>query len=160
MQLESMARELGALLKEKEQTIAVSESSAGGLVSAALLAQVGASKYFMGGGVIYTGPVRKVFLDLPTRLPAAVRSSSEPYAALAAETIRAKLRATWGLCETGAAGPGGNSYGDAAGHTCIAVAGPVTAMTTLETAEANREKNMWLFAQAALDELLRCVRES
>ena len=108
MQLESMARELGALLKEKEQTVAVSESSAGGLVSAALLAQVGASKYFMGGGVIYTGPVCKVFLDLPTRLPAAVRSSSEPYAALAAETIGAKLRATWGLCETGA-GPGGNS---------------------------------------------------
>lgn len=158
MQLEPLARELGALLKDAKQTVAVSESSSGGLVSAALLAQAGASKYFLGGGVIYTGPVRTAFLDLPTRLPEAVRSSSEPYAALAAETVRAKLGATWGLAETGAAGPSGNRYGDAAGHTCIAVAGPVSGLATIETGDGDREQNMWLFTQAALDELLRCVR--
>jgi nicotinamide-nucleotide amidase len=158
MQLEPMARELGALLKRRGDTVAVSESSSAGLISAALLAQSGASKYFMGGGVIYTGPARKKFLGLPTRLPAAVRSSSEPYAALAAETIRSEFRTTWGLAETGAAGPTGNSYGDAAGHTCIAVSGPVTELMTLETGDSDREANMWAFTEAALAALLRAVQ--
>ncbi|MEM7404854.1 MAG: CinA family protein [Pseudomonadota bacterium] len=160
MELTSMASAVGALLKQHDMTVAVSESSSGGLVSAALLSQPGASQYFQAGGVIYTGPARTEFLGLPPRLPKAVRSSSEPYAALAAEAIRARFDTTWGLAETGAAGPTGNSYGDAAGHTCIAVAGPrgFAHQSTLETASADREANMWAFAQAALDALLECVQ--
>ena len=155
--LEPMARELAALLKSNKQTVAVSESSAAGLISAALLAQAGASAYFLGGGVVYTGPARELFLGLPPQLPSEVRSSSEPYAALLAETTRQKFGATWGLAETGAAGPTGNRYGDKAGHTCIAVAGPVSAVMTLETGDDAREDNMWVFTQTALDKLHECV---
>ena len=158
MILSEMAAELGALLKARGEQVAVSESSTGGLVSAALLAVPGASAYFLGGGVIYTGPARAALLGLAPRLPAAIRSASQPYAALCAGTIREHLDATWGLAETGAAGPSGNRYGDAAGHCCIAVAGPVEGVLTMETASDDREANMWRFAQAALDELLRCVK--
>jgi len=156
--LGEMAAELGALLKARGEQVAVSESSTGGLISAALLAVPGASAYYLGGGVIYTGPARAVLLGLTPQLPAAIRSASEPYAALCAGTIREHLDATWGLAETGASGPSGNRYGDAAGHCCIAVAGPVESTLTLETAIADREANTWKFAQAALDELLRCVK--
>ena len=58
----------------------------------------------------------------------------------------------------GAAGPTGNSYGDAAGHCCFAVSGPVERCLTIETAAADREANMWVFARTALGFLEKTVR--
>ncbi|MBT6276142.1 MAG: CinA family protein [Chromatiales bacterium] len=156
--LVEIAADVGQLLVERGESVAVSESSSGGLVSAALLAVPGASRYYLGGGVIYTGPVRAVFLQLPTRLPSAVRSSSEPYAALCAATIADRLSADWGLAETGAAGPNGNRYGDASGHTCIAVIGPGKSLRTVETGQDDRLQNMYAFAEAALADLGACLR--
>src|SRR5580698_3524335 len=149
--LATLAEALAAELKARGQTVAVAESSAGGLISAALLAVPGASAYFMGGGVIYTGKARMALLGLRREDVAGMRSSSEPYALLLARTVRESLGTTWGLSETGAAGPTGNPYGDAAGHTCVAVAGPVEMAFTLETASGDRAANMEAFAKAALD---------
>ena len=149
-ELTAMASSLGALLKTRGETVAVAESSAGGLISAALLAVPGASAYFLGGGVIYTQAARRALLRVPDESVKGIRSSTEAYALLKARTIREMLGATWGLAETGATGPTGNRYGDAAGHACIAVAGPVERALTMETAHGDREKNMWAFATAAL----------
>jgi len=157
MKLQSMARDLGTALKQRSETVAVSESSTGGLISAALLSVPGASAYFLGAGVIYTGAARHALLDIATDLPAESRSASEPYAALCARTIRSKLGATWGLAETGATGPTGNRYGDDAGHCCLAIAGPVELVITLETGNADREANMWAFTQAGLDLLAKAM---
>jgi PncC family amidohydrolase len=156
----NMAAELGAILKARGDTVAVSESSAGGLVSASLLVVPGASVYFLGGGVIYTLPAREHLLGIPRAAMKGIRSSSEPYALLCAQTIREKLGATWGLAETGASGPTGNRYGDDAGHTCLAVTGPVERVITLETGDSDREANMWVFAKAALDLLRECVEKN
>lgn len=150
-ELDTLAASLGALLRERRETIAVAESSAGGLISAALLAVPGASAYFLGGGVIYTQAARRGLLRLPDESVKGIRSSSEAYALLKAKTIRELLGATWGLSETGASGPTGNRYGDAAGHACLAVAGPVERAVTLETGHGDREKNMWAFAKRALE---------
>ena len=157
--LTTMAASLGALLKERKETVAVAESSAGGLISAALLAVPGASAYFLGGGVIYTQAARRALLRVPDESVAGIRSSTEAYALLKARTIRQLLGTTWGLAETGATGPTGNRYGDAAGHACIAVAGPVERAITLETRDADREKNMWAFARAALALLEESLRK-
>ena len=151
--LTSLAQTVGSLLIERKQTLAISESSSGGLISAALLSIPGASTYFMGGGVIYTHRARKVLLDIDFKEHPGVRSSSEPYALLAANTIRERLGTYWGLAETGAAGPKGNRYGDASGHTCVAVSGPVEQVITLETGISDREENMWLFAKKSLETL-------
>src|SRR3989442_4630060 len=121
-ELTTMAASLGTLLKERKETIAVAESSAGGLISAALLAVPGASAYFLGGGVIYTQAARRALLRVPDEAVKGIRSSTEAYALLKARTIRELLGATWGLAETGATGPTGNRYGDLAGHACLAVA--------------------------------------
>lgn len=157
MKLQSMAGEIGAALKERSETVAVSESSTGGLISAALLSVPGASAYFLGGGVIYTGAARHALLGIPADLPPETRSASEPYASLCARTIREKLGATWGLAETGATGPTGNRYGDDAGHCCLAVAGPVDLVITLETSSGDREANMWTFARASLALLVEAM---
>jgi nicotinamide-nucleotide amidase len=146
-----LAKAIGEKLKARKETIGVSESSSGGLVSAVLLAVPGASAYFMGGAVVYTRPAGEAFLTATPSKRAGIRSSSEPWALLAAELVRGQLKTTWGLAETGAAGPTGNSYGDPAGHTCVAVVGPRGEVArTLRTGSSDRVANMRLFAAEAL----------
>jgi len=154
----SIAAALGALLKERKQTVAVAESSAGGLISATLLAVPGASAYFLGGGVIYTQAARRGLLRVPDEAVKNIRSSTQAYAQVKAKAVRELMGATWGLAETGASGPTGNRYGDAAGHACIAVSGPVERVITVETSDADRERNMWAFTRAALKLLEESVR--
>jgi PncC family amidohydrolase len=144
----SRAQRIAETLIARRQTVAVSESSAGGLISAALLSVPGASAYYLGGGVIYTGKAMKSLLDFTP--PKGVRSSTEPMAQLLAETIRTRVGADWGLAETGATGPAGNRYGDASGHVCLAVAGPRGLSRVLETGSNDRTANMATFADAAL----------
>jgi len=158
--LEPIATSIATLLIRAKQTVAVAESSAGGLISATLLAVPGASAYFLGGSVIYTGAARRSLLRLPDEALTGMRSSSEPYALLKARTVRELLGATWGLSETGATGPTGNRYGDAAGHACIAVAGPLERVITLETGQSDRAANMWAFTRVALELLARCLTEA
>jgi len=150
-----LAEQAAALLKARRETIAVAESSAGGLLSAALLAVPGASAYFLGGAVVYTRKAREQLLQLPREAVAGMRSASEPYALLLARTAVQRFSASWGLAETGAAGPSGNPYGDSAGHSCIAIAGLHEEAITLETGDADRLANMRAFSAAALQLLLR-----
>lgn len=158
--LTSLAASVGALLKAKQHTIAVSESSCGGLISAALVAVPGASAYYQGGTVIYTQASRQGILNITEAEMAGMRASTEQYAMLTARKIHARLDTTWALSETGASGPTGNRYGDDAGHACFAVVGPVERSITLETSVSDREANMWAFAKRALALLEQCIQES
>jgi len=148
-----LAAKVAQRLKERGETIAIGESSTGGLISAALLAVPGASAYFLGGAVVYTHRARVALLGIGDEAMAGIRSASEPYAALVAATVRERHRATWGLAETGATGPTGNRYGDPAGHSCIAISGPVQRVLTLRTGNADRADNMRAFTLRALAEL-------
>ncbi len=156
----TLGQTVGELLRARQQTIAVAESSAGGLICAALLAVPGASAYFLGGGVIYTLEARRTLLALPDETFADVRPSTEAYALRMARAVRQHLGTTWGLSESGATGPSGNRYGDPPGHACIAVAGPVERTTTVETRHSGRELNMWIFAAAALELLTASIKQS
>ena len=147
--LSALAGDIGALLKERGDTIAIAESSSGGLISAALLSVPGASAYFLGGGVIYTRDARRNLLMLPED-QVTMRASTTEYAAIVAQKIQSQLGATWGLGESGATGPTGNRYGDAAGHVAIAITGPTPMTDVLETGSDDREANMWRFADASL----------
>ena len=98
----------------------------------------GASAYFLGGAVVYTRDARRILMDIPDEAMKGIRSASEPYAKLLASQIRQRFSTDWGLSETGATGPTGNRYGDAAGHSCMAVAGPEPSVMTLETGSADR----------------------
>jgi nicotinamide-nucleotide amidase len=149
-----IAEKIAVRLIERKQTIAVAESSTGGLISAALLSVPGASAYFLGGGVVYTRDARRILMDIPDEAMKGIRSASEPYAKLLASQIRKRFSTDWGLSETGATGPTGNRYGDAAGHCCVAIAGPVEKVITLETGNGDRQGNMQAFAKTALSLLL------
>ncbi len=148
--LDVVAGRVAARLIARRETIAIAESSTGGLLSATLLALPGASRYFLGGAVVYTAAAREALLGISPDDMAGMRSASEPYARLLAERSRTALQASWGLAETGAAGPTGNRYGDDAGHSCLAISGPSSQVRTLETGLSDRTVNMRLFAIAAL----------
>jgi nicotinamide-nucleotide amidase len=152
-----MGTPVGELLKQRGQTVAVSESAAGGIVSAALLSVPGASGYYLGGASVYTQTARRSLLRF-SDAEAQERGSTEEYATLVAATMRDLLGADWTICESGAAGPSGNRYGDPAGHVALAVVGPVTATRIVQTGSDGREENMWAFAQAALDLLYETVK--
>jgi nicotinamide-nucleotide amidase len=152
-----LAEKIGAMLKDRRQTIAVAESSTGGLVSAALLAVPGASAYFIGGAVVYTLKARRAMLDVADSAFAGIKSVTEDGAMILARAARTRLAVTWSIAEIGASGPTGNRYGDPAGHSCIAVAGPVEASVTVETGSADRLANMHVFATAALNLLLKTL---
>lgn len=148
---------IGDKLAARGETIAVAESSAGGLLSAALLARAGASAYYFGGAVLYTRRSRRLLTTLTSDDTVGMRSSSPPYASLLARHQRQRFKATWGLAETGAAGPDGNTYGDPAGHSCLAVDGPVQRDRMLRTGSSDRAANMLAFAAAALQLLDQAI---
>jgi nicotinamide-nucleotide amidase len=145
-----LAERVGARLKARGETIAIAESSAGGLIAAALLSVGGASAYFAGGAVIYTRAARRGLLNIKDADMPGIRPSTEAYAALLARRVRQHHGSVWGLGETGATGPTGNRYGDAAGHCCIGLSGPLEIAITLETASTDRQANMRAFAARAL----------
>lgn len=155
--LVKIAEQVAATLIARKQTIAVAESSTGGLISASLLAVPGASAYFLGGTVVYTRDARRILMDIPDAEMKGIRSASEPYARLLATQIRQRFGTDWGLSETGAAGPAGNRYGDAAGHSCIGIASDDATAITVETGSSDRLTNMHAFASAALRNLVHAL---
>ena len=159
-ELVPLAKQAALLLSSRRETVVVAESSSGGLLSAALLAIPGASAYFLAGAVVYTARARVLLMDLPRESVAGMRSASEPYALLLARTARDRFSATWGLSETGAAGPTGNPYGDSPGHSCIAIAGPVERARTIESGRDDRLDNMRRFTHDALQLLIETITDA
>ena len=155
--LSTLAAEVATELKTRAQTVAVSESSAGGLISAALLAIPGASAYYLGGGVIYTREARRILLEIPDEDVRHVVPLSEDYVTSCAVAIRTKLVATWSVAEIGTTGPTGSRYGIPAGVCWLVVDGPVRRSRLIENAGADREPNMWAYTQAALNLLHEAI---
>jgi nicotinamide-nucleotide amidase len=152
-----LAEKIAQRLIARRETIAVAESSTGGLIAATLLAVPGASAYFLGGAVVYTKSARAALLGIGNSEMEGLRAATEAYALLIARRVRDRHSAVWGLGETGATGPTGNRYGDPAGHTCIAVAGPAERAVTLRTGSAERLANMDAFAKRALELLVEVI---
>ncbi len=154
------AEAIGKLLVEREENVAVAESSTAGLISAALLAVPGASRFYLGGGVIYTLVARRALLGISDKAFGEIRPSSEPYVRRMGQRLKEQLGAAWVIAESGAAGPDGNGYGDPPGHTCVAVVGPVEDSTTVETGDSDRVANMDRFARAALQLLHKSIESA
>lgn len=144
------AKQVAARLTELKHTVSVAESSSGGLIAASLLSVPGASRYFLGGSVIYTIKSRKAFLELDKERTSKLKPLTEEMALEFARAARAKLDSTWGIAELGVAGPGGTPYSDDSGISVIALSGPINTSLTIRTESNEREKNMTLFTEAAL----------
>ncbi len=153
-ELIALAEKIADALRTRGQTIAIAESSAGGLISCALLAIPGASSFYLGGAVVYTLQARRALLGLPDSAFAGLRGLSEELALVLARGARQRFASTWAISEIGAAGPTGSRYGDPPGTSCIAISGPVERAQIIRTGHSDRVANMHAFAAKALELLL------
>lgn len=151
------ASAIAAVLRDRRQTLAVAESSAGGLISAALVSVPGASAFYQGGTVIYTVAVARALLAGVVPPPDDLRGATDDFARYLAASVAGRVGTDWAVAETGATGPSGNRYGDPPGHAWVAVAGPDGLLRSehVLTGSDLREANMTSFAAAALGLLLR-----
>ena len=156
-EIDRLAEDVARRLIERGESVAVAESAAGGHISAALLGVAGASAYYKGGVVVYTTDGKQRLAGMSREALEANRSATTAHTAILARTIQERLGATWGIAETGAAGPTGNRYGDAAGHAALAVSGPTMRVEVIETGQSDRRENMEAFARAALRLLLSAL---
>jgi PncC family amidohydrolase len=155
-----LANEIAALLTERGETVCVAEATTGGLVSSALLWVAGASKYYKGGGVLYTLGSRVALADVPASMFENYRGSTPEMIAAIAEGLRQKLGATWCIAESGLAGPTSGRSGLPPGRTTIGVAGPVNRVEVQETGLPDREPNMIEFTTRTLRFLRDAIVEA
>lgn len=156
-----LAEQIAALLIRRGEALAVAETSAGGHISARLLALAGASAWYLGGCVAYSTDAKRTWLGLDTDAVTGHGIVSQPAAQLMAGAARERLGATWGLAETGITGPqGGRRSAKPAGLVYIAVAGPAPATLELITGHDHRVQNQREFAQQALRLLLTCLQRA
>lgn len=158
--LVDLTADIADSLKQRNETIAVAESSTGGLLSASLLAVPGASAYYLGGTVVYTIEARRALLNIADDVLKGMTPLSEDYVRLCARSMRESMNATWGIAELGATGPAGTRYGHPPGICVLAVDGPVTLTRSLETGHGNREQNMWEFARTGFDLLRQAIAQA
>jgi nicotinamide-nucleotide amidase len=156
-QLAALAESAARRLRERHETVAVAESSCGGLISASLLSIPGASAYFVGGTVTYTRTAGQALLADEASVLAGLQAETEDYALYLTRAVATKLATTWAIGESGAAGPSGSRYGDPPGHVWVAVTGPMSSTRHLLTGSEDRSANMVSFAAAALSLLVECL---
>ncbi len=154
-----LAPKIAALLTAANETVAVAESSAGGLVSACLLSIPGASRFFIGGAVLYSWQIRKPLVHMGREEHRQYRGSTPELILEMARKFRDVTGADWVIGEGGAAGPAKSPYGHDAGYTALAVAGPVSRTAIIETGNADRIENMSEFATALLRLFLNVLEE-
>jgi PncC family amidohydrolase len=158
LDLARIAQPAADLLKAAKHTIAVTESSTGGLISAALLAVPGASAYYLGGSVVYTLPSRRKILGIRGEDVAGMEPLTEAMVLAFAERAREQLDTTWAIAELGVAGPTGARYGHPPGTCVIGIVGPYRASLSISTGSSDREENMWTFTRQALTLLAATLR--
>ncbi len=157
---EELANDIARLLTSRGETVCVAEATAGGLVSAALLWVPGASKYYAGGGVVYTLSSRTVLAGITPIDPATYEGTTAAMVAEMAESLRQRLGSTWCIAVSGLAGPTPGRSGAPPGRVNIAVVGPVRRAETINTGTADRTENMILFTTLALRMLRDAIRSA
>ena len=119
----ALAELVGKRLSERQKSIAVAESSTGGMLGAALTEIPGSSAYFLGGIIAYANAVKVGVLGVPQAVLDTEGAVSAMTAAAMAEGVRKLLKADIGLSITAVAGPGESEYKQA-GLTYIGIADP------------------------------------
>ena len=118
------AERVGHMLVERGWHISIAESTAGGLISAALLKVPGASRYFERGIVAYTKASKLETLGMPAALYTERGSVHREAVKAMAEGVRRMSGAEVGVAESGVAGPGAGRSGLPIGTVWAAVVTP------------------------------------
>ncbi|KAG1743804.1 hypothetical protein EDB19DRAFT_1697035 [Suillus lakei] len=97
--------EISGLLRSTSSTLAVAETTTGGLVSAALLSVSGASKFFVGGATVYTTNSRRAWAGWTDENLVNYRGPTPELVTELAVNVREQMDVTYCIGESGATGP-------------------------------------------------------
>ena len=120
----TLEEDVGRLLVERGETLAIAESLTGGLVASRVTDVPGSSRYFLEGVVAYANESKMERLGVREETLIEHGAVSEEVACEMAEGVRSVLDATWGVSTTGIAGPTGDTEDKPLGLVYVAVAGP------------------------------------
>ena len=144
---------IAELLIERKETVAVAESAAGGRICDLLTDRPGSSAWFAGGLLAYSNASKQQVAGISPETLSRYGAVSLEAAEALAEAARRLFGATWGIGETGIAGPQtGRRSTKPAGLAHIAVVGPNDLRRAIDvnTGFDARGDNKWAFAIAAL----------
>ncbi|HSY92861.1 MAG TPA: competence/damage-inducible protein A [Candidatus Binatus sp.] len=119
---ESLEQIVGYWLQMRNATVAVAESCTGGMLAERLTSVSGASRYFLGGAVVYSNALKTELAGVPTEMIDRHGAVSREVAAALAEGIRYRCESTLGVGITGVAGPTGGTPDKPVGLVFHAVA--------------------------------------
>lgn len=152
---ERLEEVVGALLRERKETVTTIESCTGGLLSASITSVPGASDYFNGALVAYS-------YGMKTALVGVSEETLQKHGAVSQQTVeemargaRDKMEATYAIAVSGIAGPSGGMESKPVGTVWIAIAGPNRVISKTFIFEKDRERNIRRSVLTALN-LLRC----
>jgi len=106
---ESLEQIVGYWLQMRNATVAVAESCTGGMLAERLTSISGASRYFLGGAVVYSNALKTELAGVPTEMIDRHGAVSREVAAALAEGIRYRCESTLAVGITGIAGPNGGT---------------------------------------------------
>ena len=146
----NLSKAIGALLKERKETIGTAESCTGGYVSHLITSIPGSSEYYLGSVIPYAYELKTSLLDISTDMLNTYGAVSEEVVTAMAEGVRKKLGVTWSIATSGIAGPGGATPQKPVGTIWIACAGPHGTKARLLKLSRDRMSNIEYSAIASL----------
>lgn len=148
---------IGALLRERGETLCVAESCTGGMLSQRITSLAGSSDYFVGGFLTYTGRMKTELLGVDPHILEQHTAVSEETAVAMAEGARTRTGATYAVSITGEAGPQ-SSTGAPVGTIYIGLAASGSAAEARRyVMPGDRERVRGFAVNAALDQLRRRI---
>ena len=130
-----LENEIGRILTERGETLAIAESLTGGLVASRITDVPGSSAYFIQGVVAYANEAKETLLGVQEATLIAHGAVSDPVAREMAEGVRTRAGASWGISTTGIAGPTGATEDKPLGLVHYAVASDEGLVTGLAAAQ-------------------------
>lgn len=168
-EVKQLVSDIAEILRERKQTLAVSEAACGGLLSAYIVSIMGASDFYIGGKLVYSIRQRLKLSGWSDEDIASYMGPLEQVVLKLARTTKYELGSTYVLSETGFAGPTNslhlrakNDEGDVSvGTVYLGLSGPRGEVSCKhETGSVERAQNMELFAKLGLEFLLQCLKEN
>jgi PncC family amidohydrolase len=148
---DSLAAGIGEALVARGEKVAVSETTAGGLISARMLSVPGASRWFESGIVPYSSPTKFEALGMDREVAREHGAVSPQWVTATAEAMRRMTGAAWAVAESGIAGPQGSRRSPKpVGSVVIAVVGPGGARAEEHVFPGSRVQVMGQIAERAL----------
>ncbi len=156
---DELAIAVGEALMARAEKVATSETTAGGLMAARMLSVAGASRWFDGGIVPYSGAHRWEQLALDREIAREHGAVSEEWVRATAEGLRAAMGTAWAVAESGIAGPQGSRRSPKpVGSVAIAIAGPDGTVSEEQVFPGTRVQVMEQIVERCLKLLLEQIQ--